>query len=119
MPRYADRVKETVTGTPGTGAITLGGAASGFQAFANGFPSGVRPCVVAYAVEDGNAWEVGEGTLNSAGTTLTRDLLRSSSTGSFLSLTSAAAVFCTPPAKQVNNINRGLINAFARGYAMV
>lgn len=117
MPRYADRVKETVTGTPGTGAITLGGAASGYQTFANGF-SAVRPCVVSYAIEDGAAWEVGEGTLNSTGTTLTRDQLRSSSTGSFLSLTSAAVVFCTPSAEQIDNTNHGQINAFARGYAM-
>ena len=117
MPRYADRVRETVTGTPGTGTITLGGAVSGFQTFAAGF-SALRPCIVSYAIEDGTAWEVGEGTLNSTGTTLTRDLLRSSSTGAFLSLTSTAKVFCTPSAESIDNTNHGQIVSFARGYAM-
>ena len=117
MPRFADRVKETVTGTPGTGSITLGGAVSGFQTFAAGF-STMRPCVIVYAIEDGTAWEVGNGTLNSTGTTLTRDLLRSSSTGSFLSLTAAAVVFCTPSAETIDNGNIGQVMAQARGYAM-
>lgn len=118
MPRYADRVKETVSGTPGTGTITLGGASSGFQSFAAGFPAGMRPCIVGYAIEDGTAWEVGKGTLNSTGTTLTRDTLRSSSTGSFLNLTSAAVVFCTPSAEQIDNANTGHVSAQARGLAM-
>ncbi len=117
MPRFADRVKETVSGTPGTGAITLGGAVSGFQTFANGFAS-MRPCYLVYAVEDGTAWEVGNGTLNSTGTTLTRDLLRSSSTGSFLNLTSAAIVFCTPSSETIDNANIGQVVAQANGYAM-
>lgn len=50
----------SVSGTPGTGAVTLGSASSGFQSFADGFPN--RPCVVGYAIEDGTAWEVGKGT---------------------------------------------------------
>lgn len=116
MPRYADRVKETVSGTPGTGPITLGGAALGCQTFAAGFDD--RPAFVGYAIEDGAAWEVGKGTLNSTGTTLTRDTLRDSSTGSFLSLTSAAVVFCTPSAEQIDNANIGHQSAQARGLAM-
>ena len=117
MPRFADRVKETVTGTPGTGAITLGGASSGYQTWAAGF-AGMMPTVVGYAIEDGTAWEVGKGTLNSTGTTLTRDVLRSSSTGSFLNLTSAAVVFCSPSAEMIDNANIGLILAQVRGMAM-
>lgn len=116
MPQFADRVKETVSGTPGTGTITLGGAVSGFQSFASGFSS--KPCLVGYAIEDGTAWEVGKGTVNSSGTTLTRDVLRTSSTGAFLNLTSAAVVFCTPSAEHIDNANVGLILAQARGWAM-
>lgn len=116
MPKYADRVKETVSGTPGTGTITLGGASSGYQTFSAGFED--KPCVVGYAIEDGTSWEVGKGTLNSTGTTLTRDVLRDSSTGAFLSLTSAAIVFCSPSAEQLDNGNIGLQVAQFRGLAM-
>lgn len=117
MPRFADRVKETVSGTPGTGAITLGGASAGFQSFATGFAE-TYPCVVGYAIEDGTAWEVGRGTLSSNGLTLTRDLLRSSSTGSFLNLTSSATVFCTPSSETIDNANIGQVLAQSRGLAM-
>lgn len=117
MPYFADRVQETVTGTPGTGAITLGGAVAKFRTFASGF-AGKLPCTVAYALEDGNAWEVGRGTLNSTGTTLTRDILNSSSTGSFLNLTSATVVFCTPSSEDIDNSNSGHQYAQSRGMAM-
>jgi hypothetical protein len=86
-----DRVQETVTGTPGTGTITLGGAVSGFRTFgavlANGddFP---------YAILDGTAWETGVGTWATGGTMTRR--LKDSSTGSLISLTSAAVVFMSP-----------------------
>lgn len=116
MPRFADRVKETVSGTPGTGSITFGGAVSKYQTWANGFPD--RPTAVGYAIEDGTAWEVGLGTLNSTGTQMTRDRLRSSSTGSFLNLTSAAVVFCTPSSEMIDNSNIGQVVAQARGLAM-
>lgn len=116
MPYYADRVKMSVSGTPGTGSITLGSASSGYQSFAEGFNN--KPCVVGYAIEDGTAWEVGKGTLNSTGTVLTRDTLRSSSTGAFLNLSSAAVVFCTPSSEQIDNANIGGVYAQVRGYAL-
>lgn len=116
MPRYADRVSETVSGTPGTGPITFGGASPKCQTWAAGFPD--RPAYVGYAIEDGDAWEVGVGTLNSTGTQLTRDKLRSSSTGAFLNLTSSAVVYCTPSAEMIDNSNIGQVVAQARGLAM-
>ena len=116
MPRFADRVKETVSGTPGTGAITFGGAVAGFQTFAAGFPD--RPAFVGYAVEDGTAWEVGVGTLDSTGTQLTRDRLRTSSTGDFLNLSSSAVVFCTPSSEMIDNSNIGQVLAQSRGMAL-
>lgn len=117
MPYFADRVQETVSGTPGTGAITLGGAVSKYQTFAAGFAD-ERPCTLGYAIEDGTAWEVGKGTLNSTGSILTRDVLLSSSTGSFLSLTTASIVFCTPSAEHIDNANIGHQSAQVRGLAM-
>lgn len=92
MPKLYNRAKMTVSGTPGTGTITLGSASSGFQTFASaGVPTGA---LVSYVAENGTAWEVGQGTYTSVGTTLSRGLIQSS-TGSLLNLTSSATVFIT------------------------
>lgn len=76
MPAVADRVYETTT-TTGTGALALGGAATGYQSFATAFAVGANN--IPYVIEDGaGAWEVGFGTL-SGGTTLARDTVTASS----------------------------------------
>jgi hypothetical protein len=96
MGAVADRVKET-TATTGTGAISLGGAVTGFRAFSSAFVSGQK---VFYTIENGASWEVGEGTVTS-GTpwTLSRDTVLDSSTGSSLvSFTTGSTVYCTRPA---------------------
>lgn len=58
---FGDRVKETTT-TTGTGAITLGGAVSGFRTFASVYADTDE---VPYAIvsEDESEWEVGIGTM--------------------------------------------------------
>ena len=90
-----DRVRMT-TATTGAGAITLGAAVAGFRSFAAAnVPSGE---VVTYTIEDGSAWEVGEGTYSAGPGTLTRSLV-SSSTGSLLNLTGSASVFLTARAE--------------------
>lgn len=69
-----DRVKETST-TTGTGTYTLAGAVAGFQSFAtigNGNTTW-------YLATDGTDWEVGIGTYTTAGTTLARTTIISSS----------------------------------------
>ena len=72
----ADRVQETTTST-GTGTVTLAGAATGFQSFsAIGNGNSTFYCI---ADQTGNDWEVGIGTYTSAGTTLSRDVIISSS----------------------------------------
>lgn len=94
-----DRVKETAS-APGTGTITLGGAASGFQAFSaigNGN-------VTYFAIVDSTsgAWEVNYGTYTSSGTTLTRNAtpLSSSNAGALVNFTGTVDVFCTYPSEK-------------------
>lgn len=91
MPLFKDRVFET-TATTGTGTITLGGAKNAnFRTFTSAFTSGD---VVWYTIVSTAGWECGYGTFTSAGTTLTRTL-KSSSTGSLISLTGTSDVFCS------------------------
>jgi hypothetical protein len=89
-----DRIKFTPSGTPGTGTITVGSAASGFRTPATAsVADGTQ--LIAYAIEDGTAWETGTGTYTSSGTTFSRTL-SASSTGSLLSLSSSATIYFTP-----------------------
>jgi hypothetical protein len=94
-----DRVKETST-TTGTGTLTLGGAASGFQSFSvigNGNST-------YYAIFDRTTqdWEVGVGTYTSSGTTLSRDtVLESSNSGNKVDFGAGTKdVFCTYAAER-------------------
>jgi hypothetical protein len=89
-----DRVQETST-TTGTGTITLAGAVSGFQAF-----SAIGNAnTTYYAIVGGAEWEVGLGTYTLSGTTLSRDTVLSSSTGSKVSFSAGTKnVFVTYPA---------------------
>ena len=97
--KLVNRARMTVSGTPGTGDVTLSAATGGFQSFsAAGLSDGDT---FPYTIEDGSAWELGVGTYHSSGTTFTRTTLRSSSTGSALSLTSAAVVYCGPHAQDI------------------
>jgi hypothetical protein len=94
-----DRVKETST-TTGTGTLTLGGAASGFQSFAViGDGNSTYYAVVDAAT---GAWEVGIGTYASSGTTLSRDvILESSNSGSAVDFAANVKdVFVTYPAER-------------------
>jgi hypothetical protein len=98
MPKIANWVQETVSGTPGTGAINLGGAVSGFIKFADsGIASGSQ---VIYDIEDGVNREHGIGTITS-GTpwTLSRDtILATLNTGTYDD-TSPTALVLTSSAK--------------------
>ena len=76
----ADRVAET-TNSPGTGAVTLLGAVSGYQAFSSAI--GVSNTTY-YTIADqsGANWEVGLGTLTNATTLARTTVLASSNAGS-------------------------------------
>jgi hypothetical protein len=96
MPRLVNRAKMT-TATTGTGTITLGSASSGYQTFA---AAGVADGeVVRYVIEDGTAWEIGEGIYTSSGTTLTRTVLESSNSDTAISLSGSAVVFVSAVAE--------------------
>lgn len=93
---HKNRVGMSVSGTPGTGTITLGSAITGYQSFASAYGANATVDVL---IKDGNAWEVARDcTYTNSGTTLTRGTLEASSTGSALSLTSSAQVFVTATA---------------------
>jgi hypothetical protein len=94
----ADRVKDTTTST-GTGTITLAGAPpAGFQSFAVIGNANTTY----YTIAGGSQWEVGIGTYTSSGTTLSRDTVLSSSSGTSLVDFSAGTkdVFVTYPAER-------------------
>ena len=116
----ADRVRETTTSTSTT-AITLSGAVTQFQSFANAFGSNPNTRVTYAIVGQGTTeWEVGAGTFN--GTTgLTRELVYSSSNSNALTNFSAGTkdVYCTAPSIIIANGTFGCIIANARGLAML
>jgi hypothetical protein len=96
-----DRVKVS-SGTTGTGTFTLGAAAVGYQDF-----SAVGNGNITYytiALQSGNEWEVGKGTVtDTAGTyTLSRDtVFESSNAGSLVNFSAGTKdVFVTYPAER-------------------
>lgn len=100
MAKLVNRAKMT-TSTTGTGAITLGSAVDGFQTFAGAGVS--NGDVVAYAIEDGTAWEIGTGTYTSTGTSLSRTVLESSNSDTAINLSGNAVVFITARATDILN----------------
>jgi len=95
----ADRVKESCS-SPGTGTVTLLGAATGYQSFSAGIGANNTTYYV-IADQGGANWEVGLGTIGAGGTTLARTtVLSSSNSGSLVNFASGTQdVFCDYTAK--------------------
>jgi len=100
-----DRVKETTT-TTGTGAVTLAGATTGYQAFSTiGNANTTYYCIAGQGTSE---WEVGIGTYTASGTTLSRDtILASSNSGSVVTFSAGTKdVFVVYPAGRSVNYNQ-------------
>jgi hypothetical protein len=96
-----DRVKETTT-TTGTGAVSLGGATTGFETFAAGVGnSNTTYYVIAH--QTASEWEVGLGTLDGDSSDLTRTtVISSSNSDSAVDFAAGTKdVFCTIPASKL------------------
>lgn len=102
MSTHANRVQMSVSGTPGTGTITLGSATTGYRSFGTAYGGNATVDVL---ITDGSAWEVARNcTYTHSGTTLSRGTLEASSTGSAISLSSSAVVSVILPAAKGNRI---------------
>ena len=110
--KLADRVKESTT-TTGTGNIALGGAVTNFETFSANLSNSDTTY---YAIVDNtnNAFEVGLGTYNSSGNTLSRSVIASSNSNSAVNLgVGTKEVFITAIADKIvvedgsNNVSIG------------
>jgi len=113
----ADRVKESCA-APGTGTVTLLGAATGYQAFSAGIGAN-NTTYYTIADQGGANWEVGYGTIGAGGTTLARTtVLASSNSGSLVNFSSGSQdVFCDyPAAKAVYVDNASKLKADGNNY---
>lgn len=94
MPAFKDNLLVTVSGSPGTGAITVSTAVDAtYRAFAAG-DNGLEFEVT--AIEPGVGTETFLGTYTHSGTSLSRGTLISSTSGGRITLTSAATVLAGP-----------------------
>lgn len=100
---HLDMLKCAVSGTPGTGTITVSTASSGFRTFGAADDGKYFSCTF----NDGTDWETADQCLYThSGTTLTRGTFVASSTGSALSLTSAAIVTVGPISALGNGVEK-------------
>lgn len=114
MPLFFDRVQQAVSGSPGTGAITLGASASGMQTYAQaGATNGM---LVNYVLTDGTAWEYGVGTYSTSGPSLARTTIAASSNGgAAINASASAVVYCDAFAANLNSFqNLTQVRANAR-----
>lgn len=110
LPKIANRAQMTVASAPGTGTISLGSASTGFQSFsAAGFLDGD---VISYVLQDGSAFEIGQGTYSGTNLTLTRTPIQTSNgDGSAINASASATVFNTLLAQNVG-ISKPDLSAF-------
>jgi len=97
MPiKLLNRAKMQST-TTGTGTVTLSSTVVGFQSFTDA--GAVTGDQIRYVIEDGNNFEIGIGTYNSTGPTLTRTVQESNLSGNAaLNLSGSASIFASATA---------------------
>lgn len=94
-----DRVLETCS-SPGSGAVTLLGAVTGYQSFNAAVGNG-NTCYYAIADQNGNNWETGVGTFTAPDSLARTTILASSNGGSVVNFsTGTQNVFLTYPASK-------------------
>lgn len=99
MAKLYNLARMTVSGTPGTGNITLSAAVSGYLTFAQ---AGVADGdVIDYAVKDGANSEHGTAVVSGSSLVLARTVVKSTNSDALVSLTSAAEVFISPLASSL------------------
>ena len=99
--RLLDRAQMSVTGTPGTGNITLGVHTAGYQTFVQ---AGLNnQDTFSYSISDGINWEYGVGTFTLATNTMLRTVGKTSAQSAIpLSLSSKAVVSACVRAEDVS-----------------
>ena len=112
-----DRVLETCS-APGTGAVTLLGAVTGYQTFSSAIGN-ANTCYYTIADQNGANWEVGIGTYATSGNTLTRTtVLSSSNAGSTVNFaTGTQNVFVTYPSERSVNLSSSALTSGRVTYA--
>lgn len=105
MASLINRARMT-TATTGTGTVTLGSAVAGFLTFAEA--GAVNATTYPYVIEEGDDFEMGQGTYTSSGTTFSRDTVTVSKISgtagtSKMNLAGTAAIFITPRASDLND----------------
>jgi len=94
MARKLYNLARMTTSTTGTGTITLGSAVTGFLTFATAGVSNGE--IVEYTIRDGSDSENGYGTYTSSGTTLTRNVAKSTNGDAAIDLSGSAEVAISP-----------------------
>ncbi len=103
-----NRAKMTVSTAPGTGNVSLGVAATGYQTFANAGLANGNIC--SYVIEDGTAWEIGQGTYNTTGPALARTtIIASSNANAAISASANAIVFLSALAADIHPFGRATV----------
>lgn len=100
---FFDRVRFTPTGAPGTGAVTVGAAVQAYRT-----PAGASVPNTTLGtwlgIDTNNAWEIWQGAYTTAGTSIARTTLLSSSSGGSITFTANAVFSMICGAFDLNNL---------------
>lgn len=95
MSRTGDRIRFSVTGTPGTGSFVANAAPSTYLLPSQSVPPIADQDLVSYVAIDGSNWETGRGIWTASTSTLTRGVVESSNANALVNFSSAAIITLT------------------------